>query len=549
MSSRTSLRGALVASVALGAAATAVVSSPSVGAQGGTASKAFISIPSGGPFTAGEYSVAATDVSLTSALDNDLQLQMVAGGKTFTLALTPNTTATVFPAGATEEPASLETADATHAAMTLVEAGGTACTTPTGSFTIADLAKTAATVDSVAVRFSITCGGAASPSATGTAFVNQPVGPLGGVTTSEFVSMPPVRLLDTRTSSPLTERGTVDIDITANSSGVPANATAVVVNLTGVAPSADTFFTLFPKGQPPAVFVSNLNPRTDDNVANLATVRVGADNSITLYNDKGTADAVLDVVGYYLADDAAAGNGRDRFSAVTPVRKLDTREAGQSPLAPGESRTLDLGITTDAAVLNVTVTAPTEGGFLTVFPDNVATPPTASNINFVASQTIANLVVVKLDAGKVKLFNPVGTTHVVVDLVGTYTVDPGGSTAGRFVSIDPLRVYDSRDPGKTRLTDGETRPLNVLGLGGKFAFEYGSFVANMTATNTSDFGFLTAFAASEATRPFASNLNWNPGETRPNQIYAGADLDGLTAFYNEGGDADLIVDVAGYFTQ
>ena len=61
-----------------------------------------------------------------------------------------------------------------------------------------------------------------------------------------------------------------------------------------------------------------------------------------------------------------------------------------------------------AVVLNVTVTAPTAGEL----PDRVpnGTPrPLASNLNFVAGQTVPNLVVAKVGAdGKVAVYNDAG---------------------------------------------------------------------------------------------------------------------------------------------
>ena len=48
--------------------------------------------------------------------------------------------------------------------------------------------------------------------------------------------------------------------------------------------------------------------------------------------------------------------------------------------------------------LNVTVTAPTRAGYLTVYPGGGARPPTSS-LNFAAGQTVANMVVARVGAG------------------------------------------------------------------------------------------------------------------------------------------------------
>jgi hypothetical protein len=71
-------------------------------------------------------------------------------------------------------------------------------------------------------------------------------------------------------------------------------------------------------------------------------------------------------------------------------------------------------------VLNVTVTNPTAGSYLTLFPDG-APLATTSDLNFLSGQTIPNLVVVRLGAnGKLDIFNAAGSTDVIADVVGWY---------------------------------------------------------------------------------------------------------------------------------
>ncbi|HXR70380.1 hypothetical protein [Actinocrinis sp.] len=75
---------------------------------------------------------------------------------------------------------------------------------------------------------------------------------------------------------------------------------------------------------------------------------------------------------------------------------------------------------TSAVILNVTVTAPANSGYLTVYPGSGAAP-TTSNLNFSAGETIPNLVVVAVTNGKVSFFNgSSGTVHVIADLFGAY---------------------------------------------------------------------------------------------------------------------------------
>jgi hypothetical protein len=73
-----------------------------------------------------------------------------------------------------------------------------------------------------------------------------------------------------------------------------------------------------------------------------------------------------------------------------------------------------------AVALNVTVTAPTTAGYLTVYPTG-ASRPTASNLNFSAGQTIANMVIVPIGAdGRITIFNSQGNSDILVDVLGWF---------------------------------------------------------------------------------------------------------------------------------
>ena len=66
--------------------------------------------------------------------------------------------------------------------------------------------------------------------------------------------------------------------------------------------------------------------------------------------------------------------------------------------------------------LSVTVTNPVGAGFVTVYPCGII--PLASNLNYVAGQTVANATIVKLGpGGAVCLFNS-EATDLVVDVNG-----------------------------------------------------------------------------------------------------------------------------------
>ena len=115
------------------------------------------------------------------------------------------------------------------------------------------------------------------------------------------------------------------------------------------------------------------------------------------------------------------------FTGTAPTRVLDTRvpigALTTAKLGAGATMTLavpGLPAAATAVALNVTVTNPTAGSYLSVYPGGSG-QPNASNLNFVAGQTIPNMVIVPLGpGGTVTLFNAAGATDVIADLVGYY---------------------------------------------------------------------------------------------------------------------------------
>ncbi|MBV8982271.1 MAG: S8 family serine peptidase, partial [Acidimicrobiia bacterium] len=245
---------------------------------------------------------------------------------------------------------------------------------------------------------------------------------------------------------------------------------------------------------------------------------------------------------------------RSRFNPLTPARILDTRvgtgDAG-GPFNTGETRaeTIDgLGgvpsTGVSAVAMNVTVTQPSANGFVTIYPDG-GTRPNASNLNFTAGETIPNLVVAPVGAdGKVDVYNLVGSTHVIFDVVGWY-----GSTGDSFNPLTPARILDTRngigDSGGAFGT-GETRAETIDGSGGVPASGVAAVVMNVTVTQPTVNGFLTLYPTG-ASRPNASNLNFTAGETIPNLVVVPVGPDGKVDVYNLVGSTHVIFDVVGWY--
>ena len=112
------------------------------------------------------------------------------------------------------------------------------------------------------------------------------------------------------------------------------------------------------------------------------------------------------------------------FEAVAPARVLDTRSG--TPLAARATGAIQVtgrgGVPASgvlAPVMNLTVTQPKAAGNLTAFPNGTA-EPTASNLNFVANQTIPNLAITKIGvSGRVAAKNnSPATLHLIADVFG-----------------------------------------------------------------------------------------------------------------------------------
>ena len=74
-----------------------------------------------------------------------------------------------------------------------------------------------------------------------------------------------------------------------------------------------------------------------------------------------------------------------------------------------------------AVLLNVTVTNPTAGSFLAVYPSGASQPAT-SDLNVTPGVTVTNLVIAALGAdGKIVVYNLAGSADLIIDVEGWYS--------------------------------------------------------------------------------------------------------------------------------
>ncbi|WP_315096641.1 hypothetical protein [uncultured Cellulomonas sp.] len=376
-----------------------------------------------------------------------------------------------------------------------------------------------------------------------------------------FTAVAPVRVLDTRDGTGghlgrLWPPGPIDLVLGGES--VPATATAVVLNVTAVAPSDLGNIRVFPTpASGNAVpLVSNLNVRQWTDQPNLVTVKLGAGGAVRFAIERATADLVVDLAGYY------SPTGTTAYTPVTPVRMMDLRDGtGSVPVGRLEFKSwVDLqvrgrnGVPADATavVLNVTAVAPFGPTNIRVYPrpaDSASqVPPVISNLNPAGNgEDQPNLVTVQIgDGGKVRFYTEAYSTWLVADLAGYYS--PTGGQG--YTALDPARIADTRSGLglASTLRAGVTSTLTVAGVGGVPA-EATAVVLNVTAasprgtTNIRVFPTVVGGAV-----PLISNLNVNRAVDEPNLVIVPVGAGGAVSFYTQSYDTELVVDVQGYFT-
>lgn len=237
-------------------------------------------------------------------------------------------------------------------------------------------------------------------------------------------------------------------------------------------------------------------------------------------------------------------SGQSDFVGINPVRMMDTR--GGAPVAAGTTRSLRVsgrdGVPAGERYvsMNVTVTAGSQPGFLTVYPCRTPRPPT-SNLNYVAGQTVPNAVISAVSTDGEVCFYTSGTTHIVVDVNGYLP------TSGKFSGLIPGRAADTRSgqgvraglvPAGTTLEVPMARyvPTNIDAV---------SVVLNVTVTEPRSAGWLVVYPCGEEL-PFASNLNFLSGQTVPNAVLSAVGDDRSVCIYTSA-TTHVVVDYSGAF--
>jgi hypothetical protein len=311
----------------------------------------------------------------------------------------------------------------------------------------------------------------------------------------------PARLVDTRPGAHTADgqyagggkvapNGTISV-LVGGRLGVPADATAVVLNVTAIDATSPGFVQVFPTNQAAVGASSNLNIESQGQIIpNLVAVPLGQGGRVSLFTQGGAYFAV-DLFGYFVG---AATSSDGRYQAVTPTRIMDTRgKTGVQLPNPGDTR----------------------------------------NCSDFATWSAANFFFWR--------YKQLGYSDIAV-LDGNNDNIPCESLPGN-------PGHPVQPPDLFEFAKGEARTLTVLGRGGVPAGGVQAVVLNVTSAWAVGSGYVQVIPTTGATPLGASsNLNVRAGQTIANLVIVPVGAGGNVTLYDQAG-GHLIVDVFGYFTD
>jgi len=246
------------------------------------------------------------------------------------------------------------------------------------------------------------------------AFIDAP----SGASVGRFVPADPVRILDTRRTG---QRGISELRVPLPV-GVPADATAVAVNLTAV-DAADVGFagylTAYPAGGVrPDTSVVNTDGHNPTR-ANTVFLPVTPDGFVIFRFM--TTDVLVDFWGWFTGPSAPSSTD-GLFVPQPPARVWDSRASNDPLHADGTLERAIAPAGSAAVVANVTAVDSVDSGFFTVYPAGVPRPD-VSSLNAGWRAPVAALTVARASTRGVSLYSSAGA-HVLVDVAGVFLGAP-----------------------------------------------------------------------------------------------------------------------------
>ena len=261
---------------------------------------------------------------------------------------------------------------------------------------------------------------------------------LAGNTHATYATLTPVRILDSRPTSPIGPSGAFHPSAprqvhVAGGNGIPPDAIAITANLTVTGQTQPGFLSVTPNSVTnPST--STLNFPLGDTRANGASLPLnGTGDLYIVYNTSsgtGTTHVLLDVTGYYR--NVSTGL---KFFPLTPGRIMDTRPGVQLSGLSGTFKTSTprqlptaghwgVPSTANAITGNLTVVNQTASGFVSATLTSIANPP-VSVLNFPLNDIRANGATLPLNGsgGAFFVYNSSlagKSTNLILDVSGYF---------------------------------------------------------------------------------------------------------------------------------
>lgn len=231
-----------------------------------------------------------------------------------------------------------------------------------------------------------------------------------------------------------------------------------------------------------------------------------------------------------------------------PNQRIELQVVGEKVVgADGVARTIPFDAS--AAAFNITAVGPTNPGYITVWPCDVARPD-ASNLNFTAGGVAANGVIAPIGATGQVCFYSNQATDFLIDISGWFSGDAA------FVGATPRRVVDTRNAigvpkvripagGKIAIPLAGTAMQRSDGADDVIPGDATAVAMNLTAVLPSQAGYFTVWPCGTP-MPNASNVNFTAGSVVANGVVTSLGADGDVCLYSDQ-ESDVLVDVLGWF--
>jgi hypothetical protein len=331
--------------------------------------------------------------------------------------------------------------------------------------------------------------------------------------------------------------------------GVPSTGvSAVLVRVAALKPTANTWLEVWPDGIARPV-MTTLAAGKGEQISGLAVVKVGADGKISVFNNGGNTDIVVEAQGYFTSNQGSTGGGYVPLGSylLTPMASPQVPAGGSvtvtvpSNLVPAGSA----AVMVDLTVSNGRCVVPPSGGDCSFMAGTLSGGPVGGSshplLNYGSGKTHSGAVIALPASGKVTISNS-GPNPVFLTVVteGYFAAD---TATGAGLRLAPTRLVNTRSVGA-----GQPVPANgtidvpVGGANGLPTRGIAGAVLNVMVTPTAD-GTLDVSGA-------PSSVTFEAGIWRTNMVVVKPGPDGMVHIRNlSSGTAHIIVDLEGWYAD